>query len=77
MEKLTTLGDTLAVESELVKLPTYSKETTIMTGVLDDVPVIGLHTPGVETFIIPLSMFMLMMEVYVEVYAPGEEEHYQ
>ena len=61
-------GDTMAVPTDLVKTPSISDKTTIMTGRLEGVDVIGLHTPDVETWIIPVSVMVAMMEVFVEVY---------
>lgn len=66
-------GSTLAVPTEQVKTPSFNDKTVIMTGVLEGVPVIGLHTDDVETWVIPCSVFMAMLEVYMEVYTPGDE----
>lgn len=69
--------ETLAIPMGQIRTPSFDDTTTIMTGVVDEVPVIGLHTPDKETWVIPLSVFHAMMEVMVEVYTPSEGESYQ
>ena len=76
MEEMQHLGS-LAVPSEEIRTPKFSDKTSILTGVVDKVPVIGLHTPDEETWIVPLSVFHQMVEAYVEVYTPDEGESYQ
>jgi len=68
----------LAVPGVEMKTPYFDQETTkFISGVVEEVPIVGLHTPDEETWVIPLSIFVGLMEVYMEAYAPGEEEHYQ
>jgi len=64
----------LAVDPSKVVTPKYSKDSTVITGVVEGVPIIGVHSEE-EVFVLPISLFHLMMEAYVDVYTTEEAYH--
>lgn len=67
----------MAIPMAQMKVPSFDDTTSIMTGVTDGVAVIGLHTPDKETWILPVSVFAAMLDVYLEVYTPNDGETLQ
>lgn len=57
-----------------MKTPYFDENTTLFTGSMDGTIVLGTHTPGKETFAIPASVLLKLMDLYIEVYTPKDEE---